>query len=196
MSTRRGFTLIEALMVIAVTSIVGLALFSMITFFYRSNAFLLEATSAVDSASRGLNESLATMREATYGEDGSYPVTAAATSSITFYADIDLDASVERVRIYRSGETLFEGRTEPGGNPPSYTGQPETTRTLANWVKNATSTPIFRYYNESGAELTGTIDYGEVRAVRVRLDVDINPLRAPNILVLEGAATLRNLRPR
>lgn len=194
LSFLRGFTLMEMLTVVALTGLVGVGVLSMIAYFYRSNAFLLEATTAVDSASRGLNESLAALREASYGEDGSYPILAAATTSVTFYGDLDVDSSVERVRLYVSGGTLYRGVTDAAGNPPSYSGQTEANTTIATWVKNAPTTPVFRYYDEDGTELTGAIDVARVRSVRTRLDVDINPYRAPNILVLEGAATLRNLQ--
>ena len=190
----RGFTLVEMVVVVGLTSLVGLGLLSMITYFYRSNAFLLEATSAVDSASRGVNQSLEHLREASYGEDGGYPLVATATSSVTFYSDLDVDSSIERIRLYVLNGVLYRGVTEATGNPPSYTGQPEATSVLATDVKNAATTPVFRYYDADGAELTGTIDVAEVRTVRTRFDVDINPQRAPNILTLEGGATLRNLR--
>jgi len=190
----RAFTLVETLVVVSLTSLVGLGLFAMITYFYRSNAYLLEATSAVDSASRGLNEALESIREASYGEDGTYPVATAATSSVTFYGDMDDDSSVERVRLYLSAGVFYRGVTNAGGNPPTYVGQTEGTEVIATWVKNAPTTPVFRYYDDDGVELTGTINISRIRSIRTRLDVDINPLRAPNILILEGASTLRNLR--
>ena len=182
------------LVVIGLTGLVGVGLLSMIAYFYRSNAFLLEATTAVDSASRGVRESLTLLRGASYGEDGTYPVAAAATSSITFYSNADNDRAIERVRLYILNDTLYQGVMNAGGNPPSYSGQTETTFTVATWVKNATSTPAFRYYNQEGTELTGAVDITAVRTVRTRFDVDINPYRAPNILTIEGSATLRNLR--
>lgn len=191
---RNGFTLVETLVVVSLTTLVGLGLCAMIAYFYRSNAYLLEATSAVDSASRGLNESITALREASYAEDGSYPIAAAATSSIIFYADMDSDSSVERVRLYLSGGVFYRAITNPAGNPPAYAGQMEVTSIIATYVKNATSTPVFRYYDASGTELTGAINTISVRRIATRLDVDINPQRAPNILILESAATLRNLR--
>lgn len=193
-SPRTGFTLVETLVVVALSSVVGLALMGMIVYFYKSNAYLLEATSAVDSATRGIDRSLESVREASYGEDGAYPISAAATSSMTFFSDTDSDASVERVRLYVTNGTFYRGVTNAAGNPPSYAGQVESSSIIATYVKNATSTPIFRYYDADGTELTGTIDIGEVRSVRAHLDVDINPLRAPNIFSLERTATLRNLR--
>jgi hypothetical protein len=186
--------LVEMLVVVGLTGLVGVGLLSMIAYFYRSNAFLLEATTAVDSASRGVRESLTLLRGASYGEDGTYPVAAAATSSVTFYGNADSDDAIERVRLYLSNGTLYQGVVNVAGNPPSYSGQTETTSTVATWVKNATSTPAFRYFNQDGTELTGTVDITAVRTVRTRFDVDINPYRAPNILSIEGAATLRNLR--
>lgn len=180
--------------VVGLTGLVGVGLLSMIAYFYRSNAYLLEATSAVDSASRGVNESLTLLRGASYGEDGSYPLLAAATSSVTFYANGDGDPAIERVRLYLSGGVLYQGLMNASGNPPSYTGQTESTSVIATWVKNGSATPAFRYFDSDGIELTGTINIASVRTVRTRFDVDINPQRAPNILTIEGGATLRNLR--
>lgn len=190
----RAFSLAETLVVMAILSVVGLTLSSMIIYFYRSNAFLLEQTSAIDSAQRGLSHAFESMREASYGEDGSYPLIAAATSTVTFYSDIDVDATVERVRLYVQNGSLYQGITNSAGNPPTYAGQTEAVSTIATYVKNATSTPVFRYFDTDGTELTGTISVGQISSVRIRLDVDLNPQRAPNILTLEESATLRNLR--
>lgn len=190
----KAFTIAETLVVIAILGTVGITLSNMIAYFYRSNTYLLEQTSAVDSANRGLDRAYTSVREASYGEDGSYPLVSAATSTITFYSDVDSDGPVEKIRLYLSGDTLYRGVTNAGGNPPTYAGQTETVSTISTSVKNATSTPLFRYYNTSGVELTGTIDIAEVRSVRTRIDVDLNPSRAPNIVTLERTATLRNLR--
>lgn len=190
----KAFTLAETVVVTAILGTVTLALTSMIWFFYRSNAYLLEQTSAVDSSNRGLNIAYKDIREASYGEDGAYPIAVAATSTMTFYSDIDKDGPVEKVRLYLSGGTFYRGVTNASGNPPSYSGQPETIYTIATWVKNATSTPAILYYDSAGTELTGTVNVSNVRSVRIRLDVDLNPQRAPNVLTLERTATLRNLR--
>jgi prepilin-type N-terminal cleavage/methylation domain-containing protein len=191
---KRGFTLLETIVVVAILAVVGVGLLSMIAYFYRSNAFVLEQTSALDSAHRGIDDAFGVLREASYGEDGSYPIALAATSSMTFYSDVDSDSPVERVRLYLSNGTFYQGVTNAAGSPPSYTGQTESVYTIATWVSNATSTPIFRYYNTDGTELTGSIVLSDVASVRLRLDVDLNPLRAPNILTMEQSATLRNLR--
>jgi len=189
----RTFTLIEVLVVIAILGTAGIALSSMIQFFYRGNAFLFEQTAALDSARRGMREAVVSIREASYGDDGSYPITEASDSLLTIYSDFDDDASVERVRYSLSETVLYREVTNSGGSPPSYAGQPSSTTTIATYVQS-TSTPLFTYYDVAGTELSSPIDISGIAAIGITLTTDLNPLRAPNLFTLTGRATLRNLR--
>jgi prepilin-type N-terminal cleavage/methylation domain-containing protein len=192
---RRGFTLVEMLVVIAITVMVGGAVTGMIQYFYQKNAYLLEQTDALDNARRTMLDAVRSLREASYGDDGSYPVANAATSTVTFFADIDSDGSVEKVRYYLSNGTLYRGVTNSVGSPPSYAGQPEATTTVAAYVRNSTSTPLFTYYDNTGATLPAvSTDPSQVSAVMVSVWIDLNPNRAPNVFNLSETATLRNLR--
>lgn len=191
--TYRAFTFIETLVVVTVVTVVGLALNMIIQRFYISNAYVLQGTAAVNSARNGVTTLASNLREVTYGDDGAYPLSQAATSSITFYADVDKDGGVERVRVYAIGKTLYRVVTNAAGNPPSYSGQTPATTTIATYVSNG-ATPLFRYYDVNGVELTGTIDTTAVASVFTTLMVDINPQRAPDIYTLTQSATLRNLR--
>lgn len=189
----KAFTLIETMVVIAVVLSAGIALMGAIQYFYQSNAFILEQTAALESTRRGHTFTLQNMREASYGDDGSYPITIAATSTMTFHGDIDVDGGVERIRLYLQNGTLYRGVTNSNGNPASYVGQPEVREAIASFVRNSASTPIFTYYNEDGAALAQPVDLTEIVSVGVRLDVDLNPNRAPNVFTLSGTSTLRNL---
>lgn len=189
----RGFSLTETLVVIAVLTTVGIALGSAIQYFYQANAYLFEAAVALENAQRGLNTSLNHIREAVSGEDGSYPLSSAATSSLTFHADIDLDNSVERVRYFMQAGTLYESVTNAAGNPPSYVGQSAATSTVIQYVRNGTSTPIFRFYDDTGAELSSPFDIGSVHAVGITIETDLNPQKLPNIYTLSGNASIRNI---
>jgi hypothetical protein len=55
------------------------------------------------------------------------------------------------------------------------------------------STPLFRYFDANGTELTGAVDVSEIASVATTLMVDINPQRAPDIYTLTQTAMLRNL---
>ena len=188
-----GFTLIETIVTVALAAMMMAALTGLIRYFYVTNAYVLEASKALSSARLSTSNAMTNLREASYGTDGSYPIQAAATSSITFYADIGGDASIERVRYYVSDTTLFRGVTEPGGIPSSYTGQPETTTLVVNNIRNGT-TSLFMYFDGSGAQLAEPMDVSMVRVVRANVYTDVNPQRAPEIYQLSASATLRNLR--
>lgn len=192
---QKGMSLLEVLVVIAITGVAGIALNSTIVSFYRNNAYLLEETQALNNARQGVGDAVRTFRECNYGEDGSYPISSAATSTITFYSDIDNDKAVEKVVYRLIGTTLFKTITNAVGSPPSYTGQPISTSTIAQYVRNSSTTPLFRYYDSSGMQLsTTTTDISKVASISVQLLVDLNPLRAPNVFTLTENATLRNLR--
>ncbi|MDB5237589.1 MAG: hypothetical protein JWL88_691 [Parcubacteria group bacterium] len=192
---RLGFTLIEMLVVISITAAVGLAVTTMIQYFYQKNAYLLEQTDALDNARRTMLDAVRTLREASYGDDGSYPIASAGTSTITFFSDVNNDGSVEKVRYYLSNSTLYRGVTTSTGLPPVYTGQPEAINTVAAYVRNASSTPLFTYYDNSGAALSATsTNVAQVSSVTISAWIDLNPNRAPNVFNLSETATLRNLR--
>lgn len=190
----RGFTLAETLVVIVIVTVVGLAVTRLITFFYTSNAYVFQQTSALDSAHRGVEYAFLNIREASYGDDGSYPVAQAATSSITFYADVDNDGPIEKIRVYLAQGSLYRGVTNSAGSPPTYTGQTESVSTIATNVVNATSSPIFRYFTTAGTELTTPINVSDIASVSTELSVDLNPSKAPDIFTLRASATLRNHR--
>lgn len=189
----RGFTLIEILVTISITSVVIVALGSLIQYFYKTNAYVLEETQAAESARRSIENAMADLREASYGADGSYPLAAAATSTVTFFANIDNDLSIEKVRYYLSGTTLYRGTTKAAGNPPSYAGQPEVATLVVDNLRNGTST-LFYYFDSAGNQLSDPINVAKVTSVKARVETDVNPNRAPEIFTLTGNATLRNLR--
>jgi prepilin-type N-terminal cleavage/methylation domain-containing protein len=190
----RGMTLAEMLVVIAVTGVVAGLLLSTISSFYKGNAYVLESAVSVDNARRGVALTLENVREASYGDNGGYPVVAAATSSLTFHSDADTDDGIERVRIFIQDGVLYRVVTDASGNPPTYSGGSSATSTIIGYVRNGTSTPLFRYYDESGTELSTTSpDISQIASVFTTLMIDINPTRAPNILTFTGSATIRNL---
>lgn len=190
----RGFTLAELVVVLAILVSVGLALTFTMQMFYRSNAYLLETTASLDSARREIADTVRTIREASYGDDGSFPLSSAATSSLTFFADVNSDGSVEKVRYYLLGTSFFRGVTKSSGYPPSYAGQPEASSTIATYVRNTAATPLFTYLDASGTPLTYPVDVSQVASITITPQIDLNPTRAPNIFTLAETATLRNLR--
>lgn len=192
-SFHRGFTLIETLVTITITAVVTIALGFLIQYFYKTNAYVLEQTQAVESARRSIGSAMADLREASYGADGSYPLIVTATSSVTFYANVDSDLAIEKVRYYLLETTLYRGTTKAANNPPSYAGQPEVATLVVNNIRNGTTT-LFYYFNSAGNQLSDPVNISLIASVKTRVLTDVNPNRAPEIFTLTGNATLRNLR--
>jgi len=194
MKSRRGMTLIEVLIVVALVPIIMVSIVDSVLAFYRANSTSFEEAYQIQSASNGIGVLVRDLREATYADNGSYPVAAIASSSVTFYADVNRDGSVDRVRYELDGTTLSRAIT-PAGMPPTYTGAAATS-SVSDSVRNfGDGTAVFRYYDSSGAEIDDMADVADVRSVTITLVVDITPNHSPGEFTLRSSATLRNLRP-
>jgi hypothetical protein len=134
------------------------------------------------------------LRQASYGSDGNYPIESVATSSITFYANSDVDSPIERIIYSLQNGKLYRTVQNPSGNPLSYDGAAYATSTIASSVVNGTSTPVFRYFDNNGAELFMPVNISKIASIKTTVIIDVNKNRAPVPFTLSGAATLRNLR--
>ncbi|MBL1434179.1 hypothetical protein COB87_001225 [Candidatus Wolfebacteria bacterium] len=190
----RGFTLLETVVTIALTSAVLLALSTSIIFFYRTNATILEQAGAITSARRGIENAMKDLREATVAEDGSFPIVSAGPNAITFYADVDQDNSVERIRYDLSNNILSRYTLQASGNPLEYLGI-ETLKIISDNVRNSFfGTDVFTYFDIEGNDLGSSPAVLDIKFITATITVNVNPERAPEEFTLTSSATLRNLR--
>src|SRR3989344_1199912 len=190
----RGMTLIETVVWVAITTSIMLAIITSVQHFYRTNTYAVEQSAAISSAQRGIESMIKTIREAAYSSNGAYPIIALATSSISFYADIDSDPFIERLRFFVEEGSLKRGVIDPSGDPPVYTST-ETISSLSDFVRNVDQNmTTFQYYDLNGSLMTDLGDISEVRFIEVTIIVNINPYRLPNQFTLRSTAAMRNLR--
>ena len=189
-----GMTLIETVVWVAITTSAMLAIVTSVQYFYRTNNYAVEQAAAISSAQRGIESMVKTMREAAYSSEGAYPVIALATSSISFYADIDEDPFIEKVRYFIQEGSMMRGIVGPSGDPPTYTGT-ESVSSLSDYVRNTDQeVDAFQYYNASGTPMADLTKVGDMRFVQATIVVNVNPYRLPNQFTLRSTASLRNLR--
>lgn len=187
-------TLLETLVWVAITSMALLAITNSVLYFYRTNNYAVEQSYAVTSAQRGIESMIKTAREAAYSSTGAWPVVSMATSSFSFYADVDEDPFIEQIRYTLSGNTLVRGVIDPSGDPPVYT-NPETTSSVSDQVRNTEQGVVmFQYYDKNGALMTDLTKIAEVRFVQATVVVNVNPYRLPNQFTLRSTAAFRNLK--
>lgn len=186
-------TLIEAVVWIAMFTATMLAIVSSVLYFYRTSNFAIQEASAITSAQRGLDLMVRQIREASYASNGAYPIVALGTSTMSFYAEVDGDAAVERVRYYLSGLDLVRGVIDPTGDPAVYSST-EATSSLSEGVRNNDENiSLFTYYDKNGAQISDLTRIADLRFVTINLSVDIDPNRTPTTTKMRSSAALRNL---
>ncbi len=194
-NTKNGFTIIEVLVVLAIFVVILGALVGSLRYFYRSNTTAIEQSFAVQSARRGIENIATDIREATYSDEGSYPVISMATSSFSFYSDIDSDIFIEKVRYFLDGTDVKRGVIDSSGDPRTYDDNNEVVSIISENVRNASeSTDIFTYYDTNGSVITSTASTTNVRFVDINIIVNTTPARGLNNFTLNTSATLRNVR--
>lgn len=186
----------EALVVIAIFTALSLAITTTIGNLYQTNAYTLEQAHEVNNARRGIERAVRDIREMTYGDNGTYPLVEAGTSTIGFYSDIDRDQSVEFVRYRLTGTTLYKLVYNATGTPLTYgTTTPDERYTISEYVRNiAQATSTFRYYIEGGSPATATTTITDIRYVEMTAIINIDPNRSPGEFMLRSSATPRNLK--
>lgn len=96
----RSFTLIEALVTIAIFVLAMGAVIGFIVMAYRTYGFTFQQSQAILEARKGVETMVKEIREARVGDDGAYIIEKADDYEFIFYSDIDDDGETERVRYF------------------------------------------------------------------------------------------------
>ncbi len=192
-----GFTLVETLIAVAVFIMIIYTVASLQTNILTYDKYASDVISSAQDARTILRNIVQELRSSKTGSNGSYPIAQAATSTVIFFSDIDVDGLQDQIRYFISGTDLKKGVIKPTGSPLGYDGS-ETITTLAYNIKNGTSTALFEYfdssYNGTSSPLSQPVSVNAIRLVRVNLLIDADPRRSPIPRLYTSDATLRNLK--
>lgn len=193
-----GFTLAEIVVVVGIFGIIVVLLSNFQRDVILNNKYAQDSLSSAQDARNVLRVMVKELRGASPGSDGSFAITTAATNTISFYSDIDGDGAKDKVRYYIATTTLIKGYIKPTGNPPVYTSASEVFNTLAYNVKNATSSPLFEYYDNTYAgtssPLTQPVTVTSVHLIKINLMIDADPNKSPIVRTYTSQVNLRNLK--
>ena len=197
-NTRSGFTLIEVMISIAIISIVGSAAVILLKDTFSLNRLISGSLTAQGEARRALKMMSAEIRVTSPSSLGAYALAQVATSSITFYSNIDSDSYKEQVRYFLQGTTLKKGVIKPSGAPLTYSAAQEQVTEIAHDVVASTTAPLFSYYNEdydgTTAPLSSPVDIAAVRLMKIMIIIDKDSQKSPGPLILTTQISLRNLK--
>ena len=140
------------------------------------------------------------IRSASESNLGAYPIVTAATSTFTFFSDLNNDGLKEQVRYFVSGSTLQKGVITPTGNPYVYTSGSEVDTIVVSNLTNGGSTtlPVFQYYDDSytgtSSPLAQPVSVAAVRVVKINFVIDADPNRSPTSRVVTTQVEIRSLK--
>ncbi|MDD5110760.1 MAG: hypothetical protein PHI63_06145 [Patescibacteria group bacterium] len=190
-------TLLEVIIALSIFSMASLIVMGYIIQSYRVNRFAMQQADALEHARHGLEIMEKESREASFSDLGSYPIIAASDQTFAFYSNVDADSSVERVRYFLSDTEFKRGIIKPSGNPLTYAPANETLTTVAQYVRNG-SDPVFYYYSgsfpTSTVPLTTPANPNQVKLVELKLQVNLDPLVAPDDITLDTYVQIRNVK--
>ena len=194
MMTTRGFSFIEMIVVFGIFTMTMISVTSSIVYFYRSNTYSVEQVTAIFSGRKGIENFTRDIREAVYAENGAYPISSIATSTVTFYADVDEVVDIEKVRYFLEAGNLKRGIIKASGVPPVYTAA-ESIATVSDYVRNIEkNVDMFTYKSATSTVILNASSTQLVRTVDISLIVNVNPNRLPEEFLLKGSSAIRNLK--
>lgn len=184
----------EILVVVGILIFLGGAIATFQVDVFRFNKTAQSGLSTNYEIRQTLKKFTADLRTASPSSVGSFPLAETASSSLTFYANIDTDPAIERVHYFVSSSTLWRGVLKPTGSPLVYSGS----ETLETAVTGVLSDSVFTYYT-TGEVGTSTLLYvpvnqQNVRLVHLSLSVDKDPLKPPATTYAETSVLIRNLK--
>lgn len=195
---KKGFTLIEILIAIGIFGLIMIVVGSFQTNIFKYNQISRDSLQSAEDARSILRVMVREMRSMQPSNIGSYPISQAATSSITFYSDTDADGIREQIRYFLSTTTLKKGVIVPTGTPLTYNPAQEKFSFLAYNIKNGTSTAMFEYfdntYTGTSSPLVQPVTVSNVRLVKINLLIDADPNRSPLPRLYTSQVMLRNLK--
>lgn len=185
----RGYTIIELLVVIVITTAIAFPLTSFAIKGWTSYTFL-EAQSSTSLELNILANRIAKVVRGATSVD-----TAQANTLIVYGYFSPQDTTIKKIRYFISGTNLNIGVTPPGGTAPNYTYDPATevvTTTRIDLVMSGNS--LFTYYDDAGNQLTGAFATSQVKNIGIYLGANPNVKQVPKPISLTTRVTLRNLK--
>ncbi len=195
---KSGFSLIEALVIVALNTVLLLVITSTISQLYKNHGYTFEQSNEIEVARKGLGTWVRDAREMNSGANGAFAIVRAGTSTIGFFSDIDKDSSIEYIEYsLGTSTTLHKYTYNPTGYPATYsTTTASLVEILSEYVQNGKQNiDIFKYYNSNGVLIASPQTMiSDITYITMNIIVNIDPVRSPGEFMLQGSAAPRNLK--
>lgn len=194
----RGFTLVEVITTVAIMTVVMIAVATFQYNVLNSNRTGMVSLTNVQEVQSLLKTIIKEIRSMEPGDDGAYPIVSAASTSLTFFADIDSDGSREKVRYYIATTTVYRGVIESSGSPITYNPNNEVKKLLITGVRTPVDAPMFQYFDSmyagTSTPMTYPLNLTSIRLIKLTLTIDTDPNKSPSVRTYTTQTSLRNLK--
>ena len=195
----KGFTLIEVMLVNAIMAVVIGVVALLWQFLLKNYDFTMSQFQLTENANYAVRKMETELRQAKEAMQGAYPLAILDDNQIAFYADIDHNGSVERLRYFVLNGNLMRGKTDPSGNPPQYNLATEKTTIVVSQV-TPTGGPLFTYYNLNWPRdtvnnpLPPALRPLETRLVKIHIPITLKSQTGVATQSAEATVQIRNLK--
>ena len=171
---RRGFTLIEMLVTVAIMALLALSVGNSILSFFKAERVASGESYSAAAAQGALGAIVSSVRGMSYGADGEYPIVSMSQNALTFFADNGPGGASQKFTFQITGTSLLESIVTASGNPPAYTGKP-VTEDIVDGVQNASlGKPLFQYFDANGNVINDFSKTASTSSLVVTLEVGGN----------------------
>ncbi|MCB9805748.1 prepilin-type N-terminal cleavage/methylation domain-containing protein [Candidatus Nomurabacteria bacterium] len=195
---KSGFTLLESMFTLFILSLIILAVASFQTDVFRLNRVIHVGLTAQNDIRKIIRPMVDEVRSASESNLGAYPLSETATSTFSFYSDIDNDSLKEKITYFLDGSDFKKGVIKPSGNPYIYDTDDEVITEVVHDVLAVDN--IFEYYDSSydgtasSAPLEFPVSPSSVRLIKIELTVDADPNNPPEAITVTTQINVRNLK--
>ena len=194
-----GFTLIEIIVAVFVFTLIVYGLIGLVSSILTNSKQSSTQLSDVDQSRKLVSQIVNELRNAQTSASGGYSLDTAADQQLIFYSNTDTDVPIERVRYYTQGGNLYKGITQYNGF--TYNTSTESSVIVQQDVANASSTPLFYYYDGSyvgsstQASLVQPVNVTAVKFVKINLQVyNKGGVKNTGVYTITASAAVRNLK--
>jgi prepilin-type N-terminal cleavage/methylation domain-containing protein len=168
---KNGFSLLEVLVVIAIAGAVIVVVGNVGTNIGSLNGLIENNLQSKSDVAQTLQIIASEIRGAGPSAAGAYPIVAAATSSFSFYSNINDNGIIDYVSYYLASSTIYRVLIAPTGTPATYPTSSQITFDMIDNVTLVSSTPLFSYFDTSyagsGSSMASPVAVASVRLVRI-----------------------------
>lgn len=191
-----GFTLTEMLVTLSVFMIIMAGATLMLKDIFYTYTQQSAQVDSVDNANIDLSIFTNEIRNAAYGNDGSYPFNQASSSQVIFFSTFRASGTnIDRIRYFVASSTLYKGIIVPSGSPLTYNG----TETVTPLLTSLATTTIFSYFDGNfggmSTPLSQPVNVNNVKFVQLNLLMkDQSTRNSTSTFLVTGGAVMRNLK--